>query len=316
MIDVIIPAYNAHDTLEDGLYSILMQQMSHLVNVYIVDDCSTKGYDSIVKKFDGLLKITVLKTPKNSGPGFARQYGIDASRADYIIFMDADDQFYNAVSFNYLFNTITKNNSDVATSQFIEEIGEERETKIHGDNDIWMHGKIYKRSFLKENRIRFNSTSANEDTGFNKTIYLLTDNISYIDQITYIWKYNPNSFTRKNNYEYSLKGLEGFIYNICYAIKHASGSKDNIEKRAKVVFETIYEVYYNYIYFKNYENSDLILDWSKDLKKLYTEYFYLVDPQIRIDALEYIQKKMLDEMEPDILVNNELGFDHFIDLIK
>ena len=113
-------------------------------------------------------------------------------------------------------------------------------------------------------------------------------------------------------------------------IKHSSRKKGNLNKSIKNLEKKYKELVYIKKRLQNQGFSDkelfstaskkISLDKYKqliiDLKKIYTEYFYLVDPQIRIDALEYIQKKMLDEMEPDILVNNELGFDHFIDLIK
>ena len=38
MIDIIIPAYNAHDTIEKSLMSISMQTIKEKLNVYIIDD--------------------------------------------------------------------------------------------------------------------------------------------------------------------------------------------------------------------------------------------------------------------------------------
>ena len=44
MIDLIIPAYNAHDFISDLLFSVASQTISDKINVIIVDDCSKKDY--------------------------------------------------------------------------------------------------------------------------------------------------------------------------------------------------------------------------------------------------------------------------------
>ena len=52
MIDVIIPAYNAHKTICNTLFSICMQKCVKDINVTIVDDCSLKKYDYLHELFD------------------------------------------------------------------------------------------------------------------------------------------------------------------------------------------------------------------------------------------------------------------------
>ena len=61
MIDIIIPAYNSHNTIEQTLFSIAYQDMAKDVNVYIVDDCSKKSYNEIVKFFSNFINIKELK---------------------------------------------------------------------------------------------------------------------------------------------------------------------------------------------------------------------------------------------------------------
>ena len=51
MIDIIIPAYNAHDTIEKSLLSILIQSEINNINVYIVNDCSKNDYSYFIKKY-------------------------------------------------------------------------------------------------------------------------------------------------------------------------------------------------------------------------------------------------------------------------
>lgn len=86
-----------------------------------------------------------------------------------------------------------------------------------------MHGRIYKRDFLIKNNITFckESSYVNEDIGFNRICRLFTE-FKFIPKPIYMWTYNENSLTKKNNEEFLYKkqniglALNGIhIYNTC-----------------------------------------------------------------------------------------------------
>lgn len=59
------------------------------------------------------------------------------------------------------------------------------------------------------------------------------NNIKYIDRITYCWKWNKSSITRKDNFSYRKKDLYGFVDNTLFAIDRAklsSAPEDSIKK--------------------------------------------------------------------------------------
>lgn len=121
MIDVIIPAYNAHETIERTLYFIAYQRNSENLNVYIINDNSIKDYSKEIDFLKNFINIRELKLKENSDPGYARQYGIEHSDSEYIIFIDSDDVFATPLSLITLENAIKTSNSDVVVSAFIEE---------------------------------------------------------------------------------------------------------------------------------------------------------------------------------------------------
>ena len=47
-----------------------------------------------------------MKLKKNVGPSWARQYGIDNTKNDYITFLDADDTLVNGVAIELLQKTL------------------------------------------------------------------------------------------------------------------------------------------------------------------------------------------------------------------
>lgn len=61
MIDIIIPAYNAHKTIEKTLNSISYQENSFLFNVYIINDASEKDYFEFIEFYKDFIKIKELK---------------------------------------------------------------------------------------------------------------------------------------------------------------------------------------------------------------------------------------------------------------
>ena len=313
MIDVIIPAYNAHDTICETLSSLVMQSIKDKLNVYIVNDCSSKNYSKIVKKFSSMLNIKEIKTPKNSGPGFSRQLGIDSSNSEYLVFIDSDDVFYDYLSIEKLYNTIVKSNSNVVSGKFIEEVN--GGVIIHENDDIWMHAKIFRRSFLDDTNIRFNDTYSNEDTGFNNLIKLCTT-LHLIDDIIYVWRCNPKSITRAS--EYNFWGMEGFAYNICWAIRQAEEKKCNKSKMAKLLYETMLEMYYRYVFYKVIRpDADDVLKWCVDLKKLYLKYENDLSYLTKEKSVYTIFSKMYSILGcSTVVLNNDLSFYKFLDMIK
>lgn len=73
MIDIIIPAYNAHNTIRETLNSIKKQNKIEKINVYILNDASDENYQKIIEEYTPYIKIKEIEIEKNSGPGVARQ---------------------------------------------------------------------------------------------------------------------------------------------------------------------------------------------------------------------------------------------------
>ena len=92
MISVIIPAYNAADTIVDCLEAFELQDYKDFdFEVIIVDDGSTD--DSRKKALDFFAKSDikgVVITQKNQGPATARNYGAREAKGEILLFTDAD----------------------------------------------------------------------------------------------------------------------------------------------------------------------------------------------------------------------------------
>lgn len=90
-VSVIIPAYNAEDTLEKCLYSII-NQSSNNYEIIVVDNRSTDRTKDIIKEFHQKKKSKKIKYVFESKPGrgATRNTGIKTAEGEIIIMTDSD----------------------------------------------------------------------------------------------------------------------------------------------------------------------------------------------------------------------------------
>lgn len=86
-VSVIIPAFNAVDTIEVTLRSILAQTFAPL-EIIVVDDGSTDTTPELVARFAPEVRLL---RQANQGCGPARNTGARVARGDWLAFLDADD---------------------------------------------------------------------------------------------------------------------------------------------------------------------------------------------------------------------------------
>lgn len=214
MIDIIIPTYNNLEGLKLTLNSIPKDDRYHIT---IIDDCSTQDIDYS----DMINQYSFLQMPQNSGPGNVRQYGIEHTQEPYIMFIDTGDYLINTNIFDII-NQLP--DIDIFSFQSINQ----RTQKVCPNTHNRMHGRIYKRELINKYHISFcpESPFVNEDIGFNRICRLLSRQglckIARISQPLYMWTFDPNSLTHKNNHEFTYKkqniglALNGIhIYNTC-----------------------------------------------------------------------------------------------------
>jgi glycosyltransferase involved in cell wall biosynthesis len=88
-VSVIIAAYNAADSIERAIDSIL-RQTCPADEIIVVDDGSTDSTAQIVAKYAGNV---ICITQPNAGPAAARNTGIKKATSQWITFLDADDEW-------------------------------------------------------------------------------------------------------------------------------------------------------------------------------------------------------------------------------
>jgi len=246
-IDVIIPAYEGLDTIDRALASVAMQILDDgdSFKVTIVNDCSPKAdYSDTVRYWSQLMDIQCINRETNGGVGQARQTGIDGTDGDCFTILDVDDVFGSPFALRILAGKI-KEGMDLAMGMFVEEtpIG----TFVnHGENYVWMHGKMYRREFIKRIGLRFNETRYNEDVGYNSVARVMTEKKVYIPQVVHLWLNRKDSTVRNDDSGYRLDyGWRQFVENVTWAENEMTKREAEMSEKIRFVSTVLVRLYWN-----------------------------------------------------------------------
>jgi glycosyltransferase involved in cell wall biosynthesis len=87
LVSAILPAFNAERYLREAIDSVLAQR-HYPIEVIVVDDGSTDGTRALAEGFGPPVRAIC---QHNTGPGGARNRGVEAARGAWLAFLDADD---------------------------------------------------------------------------------------------------------------------------------------------------------------------------------------------------------------------------------
>lgn len=227
---VIMPAYNAEDSIEESINSVLNQTYSN-VELIVIDDCSTDNTYNVVKKYSN---VKLLQTPVNSRQGAARNIGLDNCSGDYILFLDADDIYFDNKVLEKLSNIILSKEYPDIVYCGMQITGRRDLTIMPDENNIsksfrlgqnkWMNvtSLCAKASLIQENKIRFPENIRYEDVLFAFITIEKAQTFSYTDFITYVYINKDNTTTTKYTYAQSLDTVR--------MIEELTNLKDKISK--------------------------------------------------------------------------------------
>lgn len=265
-LSVIIPRYKESEKQIFPLLSSINCQVGidfDDIDVIIVND--GKESKPLDENFLSLfnMKIHQINLEENKGPGVARQVGLDYSKAQYVMFCDADDVIHNVGVLGAFISESDKTAADIIKSSWLEEQVTQDGDCIYVTHEIentWMHGKVFRRQFLVQNNITFHPTlRIHEDSYFLAIAATLASNQRFIPAITYVWKWGNNTITRRNNSSYTYNSFPTFIRACVIAF-------EEVEKRNVDVME------YNIVQFVMYNYFTLHRpDWIEEKHKEYVK---------------------------------------------
>lgn len=205
ILSIIIPMYNAQQSIGRCLDSIENQQVDFLFEIIIVDDGSSDDSVECVKQYQDRFTNIKLLTQKNLKQSMARNNGLDHATGEYVMFFDSDDiveadmlrimiekiQADNdlvmcGIKKIYPDKTIVENQTELVNTVSEKElIANYLDRNREFDTGLW--NKVFKMSLIQGHRLRFNNGNFFEDSLFNLK-YLLNcrpGKVVFIDQALY-----------------------------------------------------------------------------------------------------------------------------------
>ncbi len=208
LISIIVPCYNAGMSLARTLDSVREQEYKNL-EVILVNDGSRDNTLEVAERYAELDSRIRVIAQDNAGVSVARNNGLRVARGEYIMFLDADDNYTTPYAITDMMKELLKTKADLCVCNFIHPCFEQH---IEGGvydltrddhflkfyQDFFANGmpwnKIYKRKCITEDfpvGIKFT-----EDALFNLDNLHNFKKVVVIDKVYYNYycaPYNPNA---------------------------------------------------------------------------------------------------------------------------
>ena len=272
-LSVIIPIYNAQNTLKRCLDSILNQSYNKFEIICINDGSTDKSYE-ILQEYQKKDKRIIVINQQNKGPSATRNYGISKAKGKYITFIDADDwiekdtfkkvktnmnENYEVIRINYIINNEKKDtnyknvlyNNMQIKEKIIPEI-------LIGKIPSYSWLLYIRLDILKKNNWYYNEKiNFLEDLEFLLNICYSCKEIYFMEEKLYHYSINTSGITKsKKNYEKNMY----YILNAHKEIINIIKKNDKKYKERRKISDTIYAnniINYAYLSYINNNNKSI-----------------------------------------------------------
>lgn len=226
-VSVVLPVYNCEKYLRQCLDSLFAQTLQD-IEIICVNDGSTDGSFDILKEYAAKDMRFVIINSENKGAGAARNLGIEAACGKYLAFPDSDDWF-EPTMLSAAYRTAEKNSADITifrSTLYDNETGEstpcsyslrldrlpqyrpfavrDMECSVFRNIMGWAWDKLYRRSFVLNNGLRFQEQRTTNDMYFAFISLYKAPRITTCEQYLYNQRRNVNgslSATRDKSWE-------------------------------------------------------------------------------------------------------------------
>lgn len=234
---IIVPVYNTEKYLDKCLKSISNQTYKNY-EVIIVNDGTKDNSQEIIDKYVKLDKRFKSFIKENGGLSDARNYGVNKSSGDYLIFVDSDDYIEedmldvidnNLTSEDVLrFGIILNENDKVIQNDFFNKLKGIDASKILTTykyvEPAWCY--VYKSDYYKRNNFEFKTGVYHEDFGLIPYIIYKADNVSSINYYGYHYVVREGSIITSKDYNKTYKKVYD-MFNLYLDIKSKLNDKKN-----------------------------------------------------------------------------------------
>lgn len=279
-VSVIAPVYNAENTIEKTLQSLLNQTIDN-IQIILVNDGSTDSTKNIIEKYQR--ENVLIIDQENTGVSGARNRGMEEAFGEYLFFIDADD-YIDSNALEVMYKYAKKNDLDLVSCDH----NEPNSTAYHGNNNTSNEfiaktpenigqyflqifpqsacAKLFRYSLIQKYNLRFIlHVDLGEDQIFTYQYLMIAKKVGKVKGVCYhIENVNPNSLSKKY--------ILNMRHNISLQLSYWNDLIAKYPSIEKTYYKTHidFEYYWIFMFVNNLFKKDCPLSWyekKKEIKK-------------------------------------------------
>ncbi|MBX7491431.1 bifunctional glycosyltransferase/CDP-glycerol:glycerophosphate glycerophosphotransferase [Helicobacter turcicus] len=212
---IIVPAYNAQNTIADTLQSLLEQKVTpeYTFEIIIINDGSSDATLKVCEYYSRFYQNIAIYTQENGGLTKARNVGASKARGEVLLFVDSDDMLPPNTLWNYYL--VFSNYAVDFVAGLMGNYWEHNKTysiqknylKGHKgfleDKSLWVPifanacsacTKAYKKEFLNKHHLRFlDGHHLCEDHLWTLSLLKYAKSIFLLDEVVFYYRMHPNN---------------------------------------------------------------------------------------------------------------------------
>ena len=242
MISFIITAYNSEKTIVRAINSILEQKSNLNYEIIVVDDGSNDNTRIVLEKYYDKIRYYY---KENEGVAIARNFGLQKSEGEYIIFIDSDDYITNTllediesyilqkidlIKWNPIFIDENKNQTSKPNSvEFNNVTGEDGFNLLFGKDNLI--DCLWRYAIKKEIIVKFPENKYHEDFATMPFIILNAKSFVSTNKYEYYYVQSENSIMRNSDAKKIRKKLQDKLFHFDSIVEKVD--KLNVKKTTK-----------------------------------------------------------------------------------
>lgn len=266
-ISVVMPVHNTGILLSKSIGTLEKQSLKDFELICIDDASEDIATLQILDLYERKLPfLRVVHSKKSLGAAEARNKGLDMAMGEYVIFLDSDDEFDESL-LETLYDCAIQNRADICCcgyEEFYEDEQGRHSLGVHFPKEkgrvtqawfrledldetaltLWTAGpcKLFKRDFILENGIRFQTLRSCNDVYFSCMTAILARRICYTkcDRPLFFYRQNVKDQISSNRNPGNLLGAVEYLIT---DLKQRGLYHDNLDKAAYFLCEhAVYEL--------------------------------------------------------------------------
>lgn len=286
-VSIIVPVFNAENTIEKCLISICNQTYKN-IEIIVINDGSTDNSQDIINQMGKEDNRIISVVQKNSGVSEARNLGLSIATGDYITFVDSDD-YIESNMYEIMLNSCESSRADVVQCNYkrVDLNGKLLKsgnfpTGVYSGNDNVMNyfislqdtvnhavwNKLIKRKLIDSTK--FPSYSYSEDYVFSTEIMKKVSKLIVIDEELYYYVDNPQSAV---NQKFAKRRMDDTLAAGYIVFDTLKNDYPNLKVFAIVYILKNIRIWYSQLVKKDSDNSNELIVYILSLyKRLFDEY--------------------------------------------